>query len=245
MNFDFISEGEIRRYYGKYHDDKSRFNPPSKFYRQFLKYLKVEKGCKILDIGCGQGQILKEAENMGVFSYGVDISEEGLMSAKNNSPNSKIICCNAEKLPFKNKFFDHIIMLGTLEHFLNPADALLEATRVLIPEGKLCIVVPNLYYIKHIGNIWRKKKTPLTDQIIELVKSFTGWKRFFEENGLRVREVFKDNHILRYIGPSNSVIKKAVKAAARPFLFLLPLSLSYQFVFICRKIVNDNSKRKD
>lgn len=236
MNITPISEREIIKYYEQYHDEKNEYNPPPKFYRQFLYYLKFKNSDKILDIGCGRGQILKEAENLGLSSYGVDISEKGLRFAKHISPKSKIVCCNADSLPFKNSTFDRAIMLGTLEHFLDPVSALKEAKRVLIPHGSFCIVVPNLYYIRDIGNIWRKKKTPSTTQIFEVSKSFRGWKNFFEENSLKINNVFKDNHILYYIGPNNSLAKKIIKITIRPFLFLLPLNLSFQFVFICRKI---------
>jgi len=242
-----LEDNRIRKYYDEYHRQESKYGLPQGFYRQFLDYLKVEKGRRLLDIGCGRGQILKEAERKQLFSCGIDISFEGLEFAKKIIKKSHIVCGNAEYLPYPNNIFDYIVMLGTLEHFLNPTKGLKEAVRVLSNGGKICIVVPNLYYIKHFWNIWTKKKTPSTDQIIEHLKPLKEWESFFRKSGLFIINVLKDNHILYYIGPKTSFLKKMIKFIIRPFLFLLPLRLSYQFIFICEKSLkeNGNIKRKN
>jgi SAM-dependent methyltransferase len=44
-----------------------------------------------------------------------------------------------EYLPFRNDLFDQVIFVTTLDHFINPRIALLEAKRVLKPKGNICV----------------------------------------------------------------------------------------------------------
>ncbi len=127
------------------------------------------------------------------------------------------------------------MFLGTLEHFISPEKALDEARRVLKDGGQLCIVVPNLYYIKNIQNMWRKEKKQSTEQILEISKTVDSWKKFFCNNGLEVIKIYKDNHILRYISRQDGLFRKVVKFIIKPFLFSLPTYFSFQVVFICKK----------
>jgi SAM-dependent methyltransferase len=230
-----ISENDLKKYYDKYHLGESQHELPAEFFKQFLDYLEVKRGDKILDIGCGRGQLLREAGNMGLSAYGVDISEKGLELARKISPSAELTCSSAEKMPFEEKYFDHIVMLGTLEHFLKPEDAIKEAERVLKEEGKLCIVVPNLYYIRNLGNLWARNKRPSTDQLLEISQPLNGWRSFLTNNGLQIARIYKDNHILYYSRRNESPLKKTLKALVRNFLFLIPIKLSFQFIFICTK----------
>lgn len=64
-----------------------------------------------------------------------------------------------KKLPFKNKFFDKIVMCNVLEHLDTPMFALKEIRRVLKDTGKLIIVVPNCdNIIKVFASIIYEKK---------------------------------------------------------------------------------------
>ena len=81
---------EIKDFYNIYHDDKSSkvsikiksdINDKSRE-NNLLDILKVKNGDKILDVGCGKGGFLAEAERRGLACYGIDISEKALSVAK-------------------------------------------------------------------------------------------------------------------------------------------------------------------
>jgi len=53
----------------------------------------------------------------------------------------------AEKLPFKPHVFDAVFAGEILEHLSNPGEMLDEVKRVLKPDGRLIVTVPNSYHL--------------------------------------------------------------------------------------------------
>lgn len=113
-----------------------------------------------LDIGIGKGQILKwlsEKEKtctgigMEIKSYGANTEELKQKHGIN------IVEGNAEKMPFKDKSFDGIIMSHILEHCYNIGLVLNEARRVLSDNGWLFVFVPiheNIVCAGHLNAGW-------------------------------------------------------------------------------------------
>lgn len=100
---------------------------------------------KILDIGCGGGQLLEEfVKKSNIVVYGVDISRNPLKIAREKG--YKCLLCNVENnnLPFKDKMFNIIILNDLLEHIINPDILLTEVYRTLKDEGNLIICIPNI-----------------------------------------------------------------------------------------------------
>lgn len=64
---------------------------------------------KILDIGCGNGSMLRDFINWGAKPknlLGIDLLEERINDGKKISPNLSLICGNAEKLDYPGRYFD-------------------------------------------------------------------------------------------------------------------------------------------
>lgn len=98
---------------------------------------------KNLDLGCGTGyRTFRISQNKSVQVIGVDLSEENIKVAKKRYPLVEFKCMNAEKLSFRNSFFDEIYAVDVLEHVKNLSKVLQEISRVLKTNGKLKIVVP-------------------------------------------------------------------------------------------------------
>jgi len=117
---------------------KFRNNPEEKT----INFLKKQKG-NILDLGCGSGRNFVKTK---AKIYGVDFSEKMLEFAKLKADRLKIklIKAKAEKLPFKNNFFDAAIFLATLHCIETKAKrqkAIQELYRVLKPKAKAKISV--------------------------------------------------------------------------------------------------------
>lgn len=96
---------------------------------QLIKDIPYEK---VLEIGCGSGELSKYLKNY----TGIDISPKS----------SKFIIGDAQKLPIKNDKFDLILLLDLLEH-TNDKLVMEEVYRVLKPEGCVIITVPGFMFL--------------------------------------------------------------------------------------------------
>lgn len=194
-------------------------------YQWILRTFSPEKGKTLLDVACGGGYFLKEAEKIGLNTFGLDISESALALAKKEAKNSKLLCANGENLPFRDETFDYVSNLGSLEHFLHPEQGVQEMARVLKKDGRCAILVPNSYFLMTIINVWRKGSTGRkTVQEIDRWATRKEWEELLEKNGLKVEKTLKYN----YKTPQDSLKYRIL----RPFI---PLNLSYCFLFLCRK----------
>jgi len=97
-------------------------------------------GCKVLDLGCGLGQLSCYFEKLGFDVTSSDFSENALAILKSYSPNIKALAHDMTKpLPFSNTSFDIVIANLSL-HYFNHKDtrnAICEIKRVLKSSGLL------------------------------------------------------------------------------------------------------------
>lgn len=108
-------------------------------YHQVLMLIPNKKDQKILDIGCGDGVLLSQIKAGQL--YGVDLDQSSLDYAA-FQVKAKFIKAPAEKLPFKNNFFDVVIATEIIEHLSRPQLMLREIYRVLQPGGRAIISTP-------------------------------------------------------------------------------------------------------
>lgn len=107
-----------------------------------LKTLGVIKG-KILDIGCAYGYFLRACENRGFTTYGVDISEYAVKTAKKVcKAQLRVLDVQKSKIPLKSSSIDAIFLMDVLEHMENPYALLREVFRLLKKGGIVYIHIP-------------------------------------------------------------------------------------------------------
>lgn len=101
----------------------------------------IPSGASVLDVGANSGELMRLLKQKGCRVVGVDLSDVAIESAKGKG--LRVLKANAEKLPFKDKRFDVVVMREVLTHIHEPAKAIAEARRVLKPEGYLIGSVPH------------------------------------------------------------------------------------------------------
>jgi len=101
---------------------------------------------KIVELGCGDGSLVMEVANaLGIRDvYGVDIDEVALKKAEGRGVKVFKADLNSDPLPFKDGFFDVVLMEEVIKHLTNPDNAIKEAHRVLKIGGAFLLSTPNL-----------------------------------------------------------------------------------------------------
>ncbi|GJL64136.1 MAG: SAM-dependent methyltransferase [Nitrospirales bacterium] len=114
-------------------------------FKKITSLLELDRNTKykVLDIGCGQGDLLGQlSSSMDSESYlvGIDEAEHLVESAKESYPNLEF---HREKftdsLSFKDDSFEIVLSVDTLECIPNKSALISEIHRILTPGGKIVI----------------------------------------------------------------------------------------------------------
>lgn len=116
---------------------------------------------EILDVGCGNGGLLKLLENKK-FKYvycGLDFSQAAIDQAKTFFPNSVFICADIEYPPQPGKKFD-IIVLSEILYYVDTEKVIAEYVGLLKEDG---VFVISMYNSWRTWLLWFKIKKPLKE----------------------------------------------------------------------------------
>ncbi|BBF98867.1 MULTISPECIES: class I SAM-dependent methyltransferase [Pseudonocardia] len=98
-------------------------------------------GARLLDVGCGAGELAAAALAAGLTVSGVDVERAALAMAERAAPAADLRPGDAHELPFDDDAFDLVTLVQVLEHLTNPVLALREAGRVCLPGGAVRVSV--------------------------------------------------------------------------------------------------------
>lgn len=108
-----------------------------------LKVLHPKKNSSILDVGCGTGILLEQADalNRNIKLYGIDISDGMIEKAKIKFGNRAALRVgSANKLPYKDNTFDYVVCCTSLHHHPNTKKSLSEMYRVVKKRGTVLVL---------------------------------------------------------------------------------------------------------
>jgi SAM-dependent methyltransferase len=106
---------------------------------------------KILEAGCGKGQVVMALRARGYEVEGIDFSAKTVEYVKSAVPEAPIRVGDVRKLDYPDAHFSAYISLGVVEHFSEgPKEALAEAARALRPNGIIIISVPRLNPLRRL-----------------------------------------------------------------------------------------------
>lgn len=109
--------------------------------------LPVVRGGRVLDVGCGRGDLLVSLAHAGWHAEGIDRDGEAVAVARRRGLDARagVLADHA----YAAGTFDAITMSHVIEHVPDPRGLLMEARRILRPGGRLAILTPNGWSIGH------------------------------------------------------------------------------------------------
>ena len=149
-----------------------------------------------LDCGCGTGGNARELRQMGWRVTGITVSPRELEMASE--------CCEAVLLGDLNSGipqeaggpFDLVIFSHVLEHLLHPEVALREARRVLRPEGRIIVALPNVLYwrlrIRFLLGEFKYQPTGIMDETHVRFYTFHSGMELLRSNGFEIVSTLGD-----------------------------------------------------
>jgi SAM-dependent methyltransferase len=101
----------------------------------------LKPGMKILDVGCGRGELTAHLQARGHDIVGIDGSSDAIKVAKTNFPNASFIAGDLFAVKFPAASFDRVFFLGIIEHLTDAeiTGFLAEFERILKPGGRVII----------------------------------------------------------------------------------------------------------
>ncbi len=108
--------------------------------RHAIEIAGLNRGARVLDLGCGSGESVKFLQECGMDAMGVDQAENSEPGAM--TPSARVVA-QAEQLPFADSSVDAVLAECSLSVMGDPRKVVLECARVLRPGGQL--IISDLY----------------------------------------------------------------------------------------------------
>lgn len=214
------SDGELAALYPAdyyaYHDERGvgKWKARAKKllgYWQGTKDPNFEEPGLMLDIGCGSGTFLSGMRNRGWSVYGVEINRAAAELAQSRGLN--VFNGVLPKGGFPEESFDYVRASHSFEHITRPHETLDEVYKLLKPDGKFHIAVPNVDSVTaHLfGRNWYHLCAP----VHAFHYSAETLERILRMHGFKVTNVVFNSHYAGLLGSAQIWINQ--KTVRRSF----------------------------
>ncbi|MFZ0890057.1 MAG: class I SAM-dependent methyltransferase [Candidatus Binataceae bacterium] len=140
---------------------KPHLYPPWRIEAGFPRdHLPPIAGGRLLDVGCGDGQLLRALGGSGWQAEGIDFDPAAVERAR--SQGLAVRVGMLPQLDCPNGSFDAVVMDHVIEHVHDPLEVLREVRRVLRRGGRLIATTPNLESLghRHFASAWAHLDPP-------------------------------------------------------------------------------------
>jgi 2-polyprenyl-3-methyl-5-hydroxy-6-metoxy-1,4-benzoquinol methylase len=113
-----------------------------------VMHLPFRPGGRLLEVGCGGGNVLRILAELGWEAEGVDLDAAAVANAR--SKGLTVHLGRLEEQGFEDGRFHAIVLSHVLEHVHDPRGLLAQCRRLLHPDGVLVLLTPNAEGLGHL-----------------------------------------------------------------------------------------------
>lgn len=149
-------------------------------------------GGRLLDIGCGTGNLLAQFKDQASWRAGIELSARACSAAREVADEVVNASIESDAFPFDPRSFDVVVCADVIEHLADPGVALAKAVRWCRSGGAVVVSVPNIAYwksrIRLMKGTWKYEDVGIFDDTH--LRFFTGvsLRSLLKEHGLEVTE---------------------------------------------------------
>jgi 2-polyprenyl-3-methyl-5-hydroxy-6-metoxy-1,4-benzoquinol methylase len=178
-------------------------------------YLSWKPDGRLLDVGCGRGELLERMQRLGWNVEGVDFDHKAVKGARQKRLRVHHGTLAAQS--YRDQTFDAITMVHLIEHIHDPVALLRECHRVLRPGGRLVVVTPNAFSWGHrlYGSDWRGLEPPrhlniFTPVSLAAAAGQAGFRQAQCRTTARAAVILLESRYLQRTGNVESVPRRAL-----------------------------------
>lgn len=112
---------------------------PRPVHLRLLEACRVEAGTRVLDVGCGSGELLAALTQRGARAAGLDPSIGMVERACRTAPDAEVRQGSWRSIPWPDASFDVVTAVNALQYADDTSAAVAEALRVVRPGGVVAI----------------------------------------------------------------------------------------------------------
>jgi 2-polyprenyl-3-methyl-5-hydroxy-6-metoxy-1,4-benzoquinol methylase len=198
----------------------------ARLYLDQIRQYRGAQGGRLLEVGCGQGDFLLEAQRAGYDVVGVEISSSAARAASERLGGGKVICGEIESVALRDNHFDVCVLSDVIEHVRDPVAFLATIRRLLRPDGVLFVATPSLdsWSARLLRQNWMEMKpehlTYFDTKTIQHAFYRTGFAQAIVQPGRKMLNLdYVTHHFLRYpvpvVTPLVELVHQLVPGALR------------------------------
>lgn len=108
----------------------------------------------VLDVGCGTGHLLDQAE--AGFKVGVDLSISMLRLARERGSSAHLILADGSRLPFRDRSFTWVVSQDAIVHFAAPESLASEMLRVCKGGGRIIVTATRRTLFSRLASLYAR-----------------------------------------------------------------------------------------
>ena len=220
------------------------------YLRQIGRYRGAHTG-RLLEIGCGQGEFLVEAQALGYDVTGVEISPAAAKIAARKIGAGRVVCGEVESVALGEGQFDVCVLSDVIEHIREPFVFMSTILKLLRSNGVVFIATPTLssWSARLLGENWMEFKPEhlfyFDDNTIQHALHRAGFRNIIVQPGLKVLNLdYVVHHFERFQVPIvTPLVRLTARLTPKP-LRSLNVPVVASGMIVCARVAASSSRPK-